>query len=370
MRRALAAAILLFLSLATGLSAEGSRPIGFRVLDRVDASRATKERPEGRPLQISIWYPAKPGAAPSALTFSDYVVLSATETSLGAPSSASAAKTLEGYRGFLARAGVTPAEADAWLATKMRAVRDAPPTRDHPPLVLIAQGNGDSAADQAFLAESLAARGFVVATIPSQANLDGPMRSEADVTAHVESQTADLDYALRTMIAEKSVRPDGFGAVGHSFGARSALLLAMREGRVTTVVSLDGGIGSKTGRRELEAARGFDRSRPRARLLHLYETGDPAMDVDLDLVRSLPGEKWIGRVDAMRHVHFSTAGVMAVRLPGVGRATSATAETSDAWSAVAEATGAFLEHGLRKDARTRWTPPVSPLIHWEETPDR
>jgi dienelactone hydrolase len=51
------------------------------------------------------------------------------------------------------------------------------------------------------------------------------MKSEADVTSHVESQTADLEFALRTLIVEPpSVRLDRVGVVGYSFGARSAVL--------------------------------------------------------------------------------------------------------------------------------------------------
>jgi pimeloyl-ACP methyl ester carboxylesterase len=43
------------------------------------------------------------------------------------------------------------------------------------------------------------------------------------------------------------------GVVGHSFGARAALLLAMLDPQVAAVVSLDGGIGTASGRASLEA---------------------------------------------------------------------------------------------------------------------
>lgn len=367
MRRAAAAVLLAWLG-AARLPAERPRGVfGFRVLERTDTARPANAKPgsAGRPVQIAVWYPAVLNPKSSPMTFQDYVLLTATETSFAARSTEATAKVLEGYRGFLLRAGVSAAEADAWLATKMNAFPNAPPAPSRSPLVLIAQGNGDSAADQAFLAENLAALGFVVATTPSQANIDGPMRSEADVTRHVEAQTADLEFALRTLVREPYVAAGRFGVVGHSFGARSAVLFAMRERRVAAVVSLDGGIGSTTGRRELEAAKGFDRARMRAPLLHLYETEDPAMKVDLDLVRSFGGPKWIGRVDAMRHVHFSTAGVLATRLPAVGRATSANADTRLALDHVGQLTGDFLLHYLERRAKSPWPPPTSPRVHWE-----
>jgi hypothetical protein len=89
------------------------------------------------------------------------------------------------------------------------------------------------------------------------------------------------------------------------------------------------------------------------------------MPVDLELVRSLAScDRWLVKVDAMRHVHFSTTGVMAKLLPGVAKATSATPQTPAAWDAVVATATSFLERFLRDSAsNVRWSPPVSPLLH-------
>jgi hypothetical protein len=154
MRRALGAAVALLILAASSRPSGAEVPIGFGVVERADTARRSAAHPNGRPIQISLWYPANPAAGAPRMTFSDYVRLTT---------------PLEGYRGFLAGAGVPPAEADAWLATGMRAFRDAPRTSRRFPLVLIAQGNGDSTVDQAFLAEQLAAHGFVVASTAERA---------------------------------------------------------------------------------------------------------------------------------------------------------------------------------------------------------
>lgn len=361
MRGVIAAVFFLVTAVAPAATPAG-RAIGFQVLDRVDAARPSKQFPKGRPIQISVWYPAASPGPPVA--FSDYLVLTAAETSLGAPAPAAVQETLKRYRAFLAQAKVAPADADAWLATKMRASRDAARSPGRAPLVLIAQGNGESAADQAFLAERLAARGYVVATTPSQAKIGGAMRSEAEIPAQADAQAADMAFAMRTLRAESNVRSGPYGVAGHSFGARSALLLAMRDPDVAALVSLDGGIGTKTGKGLLEKARGFDRKRMKAPVLHLYEEGDRYMPVDLELLRSLPGDKWLVRVDAMRHVHFSSTGVLAQRVPAVGAITSATPQTGAAWDAVADATGSFFDRYLGSGtAAGRWSPPPSPLLH-------
>jgi dienelactone hydrolase len=348
-----------------------AHPIGFRIIESADASRATPRFRDGRPIQIAVWYPAsRTSLWPSPrMTYRDYLLLTATETSFGTPTDAAATAVLAGYRSFLAQAGATPAETEAFLSTRMRASRAAAAAPGSFPLVLIAQGNGQSAHDQAFLAELLAARGYTVATTPSQANISGPMKSEREIPAQVEEQTADLAFALRVLRgeeAEKGVRPGRYAVVGHSFGARSALLLAMRDPRVAAIVSLDGGIGGSAGKGLLDMASGFDRTRAAARILHLYEEGDRFMVPDFDLLRSLTrADRWLVRVDGVRHVHFSSAGVLVRSIPAVARRTSADERTAAAWDAIAETTASFLDRFLGPAAvpGARWTPPPSPLLH-------
>lgn len=340
-------------------------PIGFRVLERLDSGRATPEHPQGRPLQIAVWYPAATAGAP--LSFRDLVALTATETSFRKPSDAGTASesAVRAYRDFLGKAGASPDEVDGWLATRMKASRDAPPARGRAPLVLIAQGNGDSAADQAFLAEALALHGYVVATMPSQARIGGPMKSEDEIPGQADAQATDLAFAVSALQADAHVQRGRYGLVAHSFGARSALLLAMRDSGAAALVSLDGGIGAKTGKGLIDKARGFDLSRANAPVLHLYEEADAFMTPDFDLLRSLERcDRWLVRVDSMRHVHFSSTGILVRAVPSIAARTSADGATAAAWDVVAESTASFLDQFLAKSAAPlRWSPPESPLLH-------
>ena len=361
-------ATFLFGSGAAEAASEGSSySVGFRVDHAADRTRSSSTYPDGRPLQISVWYPASSGGTP--MTFRDYVALAGSEMDGKAPAAASAA-AVDGYRSFLEGAGVSAQDVDAWLSGKVRATRDALPATGRFPLILIAQGNGQSAHDQAFLAELLASRGYVVATTPSQARIDGAMKSEDEIAGQAEAQAADLTFAARRLRTGPGPRAGRYGIVAHSFGARSALLVAMRDSDVGAIVSLDGGIGAKAGKGQLEKARGFDLSKGSAPLLHLYEEGDRFMIPDLDFLRSLPGSRWLVRVDGMRHVHFSSTGVMAKSAPSAARATSAAAETGAAWDAAAEATVSFLDRFLRDAApmRASWEPPASPLLHTVHLP--
>src|SRR5512141_1641276 len=154
MRTALLAAGLIAAAVdASGAAPAGGAvapPVGFRVLEKRDPSRVSKTFPNGRPLQISVWYPASGAGAGAPIVFGDYVLLTASETSPGRPTQAAAAQTVKQYKAFLAQANVPSEAADAWLGTKMRATRDAPPAAGRAPLIVIAQGNGQSAVDQVF----------------------------------------------------------------------------------------------------------------------------------------------------------------------------------------------------------------------------
>ncbi|WNG34833.1 hypothetical protein F0U61_15120 [Archangium violaceum] len=121
-----------------------------------------------------------------------------------------------------------------------------------------------------------------------------------------------LTFVVRALRSEPQVRASGkYGLVAHSFGARSALLLAMRDPDDAALVSLDGGIGGKAGKGFfLERTRNFDPTKATLPLLHLYEVGDRFMVPDHELIRSLArANRWLVKVDGMRHVHFTSTGI-------------------------------------------------------------
>jgi len=347
-------------------------PVGFRVLEKRDASRPLKDAAGGRPIQIAVWYPAAPGKATSdgpRMRFRDYMILGLSERSFAAPSSDAVEQMLGEYRKFLVATGVDASEAEALLTTQMAAVRDAPAAEGSLPLILLAPGNAQSAEDMAALAEFLAARGFLVASVPSPTRISGPMQSEADIPSKADEQASDLGFARQALRAQ--AREGRVGAVGHSFGARSALLLAMRDADVSAVVSLDGGIGARTGAGLLEKSRGFSRDRMHAALLHFYEELDPQMAPDFTLIRSLDrSDRWLVRVSGMHHIHFTTIGALIGASPGLFRATAATAETATARDLVLQGTESFLTQfvGPRPDRPARWQPPSGETLRVEALP--
>jgi pimeloyl-ACP methyl ester carboxylesterase len=104
--------------------------------------------------------------------------------------------------------------------------------------------------------------------------------------------------------------------VGHSFGARGALLYDMRERRVAALVSLDGGIGTATGRAGFEAAPSFRAGSARAPILHFYQPLDKFMTPDFGLLRSHDSaERWLVRVPGLHHHQFTSLGAASMAFP-------------------------------------------------------
>jgi pimeloyl-ACP methyl ester carboxylesterase len=130
--------------------------------------------------------------------------------------------------------------------------------------------------------------------------------------------------------------------VAHSFGARSALLFAMRDG-ASALVSLDGGIGTKTGQSNLVSSRFYDSVRATLPILHLYEDLDSFMAPDFSLLRSLArADRFIVRTAHLHHVHFTEIGAVLAGFPALATATRADPETARAYDDVARTVVAFL----------------------------
>ena len=277
---------------------------------------------------VHAWYPTS--ARGSRLRFRDYL--------------GNDAHRLES---FLAQTGVHPATTDSLFRSLLYATRSPRPLERAFPLVLIAQGNGQDVADQVVLCEYLASWGFVVAATPSPM-LRTPLEREDQVGALADTQASELAAAITAVSRVVRVDTQHLGVGGHSFGARAALLLAMREPRIRAIVSLDGGIGTSTAVEPFRRAPSFRLDAPLPPLLHFYEELDAFMTPDFALLRSLhTAELILEPTEGMHHAHFTTYGFAAAVFPEFAAVTHATSATARGAIAVEEQTAMFLRRCLR-----------------------
>jgi dienelactone hydrolase len=347
--RVYAAMTLVAWAILLGALSWGPHAVGFEtgLVADVEASRMVDGKP--RPIQMSLWYPAERKGRAS-LTFRDYVELKAGER--GTASAGGTRAAVEQEAAFLRGAAkMDPGDVERWLDRPMRAVREAPPLAGRRALVLVAQGNGHGAADQAILCEFLASHGFVVATSPSPTRIVGPMQSDAGIAPMAQDQALDLAAIAKAARERPFVDAARTALVAHSFGARSGLLFLMHHD-VAAFVSLDGGIGTKRGERELRASPLFDASRATTPIVHVYEELDGYMAPDFSLLRALDrADRFIVHAPHMHHIHFSSVNEDVDSFPALASATSADRQTARTYEEVAQLTLAFLDASLAGSAQ-------------------
>jgi dienelactone hydrolase len=250
----------------------GAHPVGYRVITEVDAGRSLRDdagKVIPRSVVIDVWYPAaKQGAA---MRYGDYVIAS----------------------------GRTRTDAPDAFDKRMWATSDAQPAKGRFPLVVYAHTDPDQ---KCFIAEYLASHGYIVASPRTL----GTYSKDLDVAmSGVETQTRDLELTIARMSAMPNVDSTRVSAAGMSFGALSAVALAMRNPAIRAVVSLDGGIGSTSNVQNFGFARAPYHSIARltAPLLHLY--GSSVAGTDLSYLRSLDYScrKLVG-FPSMQHADF------------------------------------------------------------------
>jgi pimeloyl-ACP methyl ester carboxylesterase len=96
-----------------------------------------------------------------------------------------------------------------------------------------------------------------------------------------------------------------------------------------------------------------------APVLHLYEDIDPFMAPDFALLDSLEGSRrFLAKVPAMHHVHFTSVGSLASLAPSLASATGTTEATPRSVEAVARSTVSFLDAFVKQSraASDGWTP--------------
>ncbi len=289
----------------------GKHFTGYSVLEKRDAARG------GRPIQISIWYPASaPVDTLAAMTYGDYFYLSATEKTFSPLTRTTIDSTVRDLKEFMSGREVPAESVDKWLNCPMGALRDVPWAEGKFPLILIAEGNGQSAFYHAILGEFLASHGFVVATCPSQSRISHPPTTMEEAFAQVFEQAEDLKFVMDAMRDDPRVDAEHTSAISHSFGARSAFVLGLTT-KLQALVSLDGGIANKHGREWIDKV-DLDTAHVHLPILHIYQEVDDIVEPDFSLLSSLhASERLLVRIDTLHHPHFSSMGFVAGTIPGM-----------------------------------------------------
>jgi dienelactone hydrolase len=336
----------------------GPHAVGFRVLDRIDRSRPYRmpRRPDGspragdhgRPMHISLWYPAEARPAPR-VSFGDYTALIGGETVPGAPTPTQIRQGEDFLFQFPVLRDLSPEQRKQLLALRGIAVRDARPLTRRFPLVIWSLG---SPALTHASCEYLASHGYVVAQMPRLGVFAGLPDTGRDA-ADFDAKLRDMDFVLNAVQELPFVDAGRLAVVGFSAGGRWALGEAMKHPSVAAVVSLDTVmLFDDDGTRAWRTLPSFDLSHVRVPVLHMIRKEWVPRE-DKKLWEGLRhADRWYMRFDApsLDHLDFQSIGY-ATTLVG-GRAPHKTV-VSDAFHAFNRYTLAFFDAHVKGDVAAR-----------------
>ena len=271
--------ILLFISLfsfnASGQTLlkyidKGSYSVGFTTYSEIDLTRPSivNNNKFGRELQVNVWYPSKKKMNEAkTMSYNDYISLKTTEIpELKITDDIS----IDDYFSWPKSNGGNQREIAKFINAnhKMWAVKDSNKASSNFPLILMMHG---SVADHAFLGEYLASYGYVVVLVPT----NGYLQKDFDVNDKgMESQIRDYEYAQTQVAGKFNLETNKIAVIGFSFGAQSALGLALRNPQVSTIISLDGGIGSRFGSKLIADNPFYELDKINKPILHIYNPED------------------------------------------------------------------------------------------------
>ena len=212
----------------------GPYAVGLRVVEQYDYSRifqpsinelGTPFRGErARPLQTLVWYPAQKTTS-IHVAVGDYASLQATQTSFGHP------KQLTGFDERLHD------RIKSSLPVQTLAVRDAPPTSGHFPVIVYAPSFSSVSWENADLCEFLASYGYVVIATPE---IGATSESHGHDLAVVNAQAQDISFLIGYASRLSNTNTSQVAVVGFSWGGISNLFAAARDDRIKALVALDG----------------------------------------------------------------------------------------------------------------------------------
>jgi len=291
-----------------GPFALGLRPERLHDTSRSWPSASDPAGAKGRPLQITLWYPAHAGDEPGA-SIEEMVLADATFGSEAAGRSAASGSALAAARtAFDAGAGraLTDAEWQRVLETRSVARLGVQPLPGRRALVLLESGLGSRSFTLAPVAELLASHGYVVAALATEGASEKD-RLGFDLVG-VRAQVDDMKLALSHLRDRPEVDPRRVGLVSWSVGGVSQAILRLEAPKdFRAAVSLDSGSGYAYGAEILRQAGGADPARLTVPFLH-FDVGRANTPVPKDdgFLRAHPvGSARRVLLEDMRHADFT-----------------------------------------------------------------
>lgn len=294
----------------------GNHAVGYQVRCLTDVSRTWHTTRAfgkpfaadrgGRPVRVSIWYPATPKPAMPRMRMADYLK---SDVPLAYTQANAALQARD--RRVLAEM-VPQGSLPALLDSTVPVYAGAAPDGERFPLVLYSSGVNPYTLSNVFMTELLASHGYVVAVAPSLGPSDEQVE-QSYTLGELETSVRDLEFAWSYVRHLPFVDESRLGIFGHSLGGTVAMLFALRNRNVSAVAALDGtyGFAGSAGSWDttLTGITNYEPSRMRAALLDVHRGGT---NLDLHAIEAFNfAERFYITLPNMLHGDFTTFVVVA-----------------------------------------------------------
>jgi len=232
--------LILLTSLAT-LGQEQYYKVGFKIISTYDSSRTYKQNsiPSDklyyRPIDIDVWYPADVISTDTTAAFVDLVSLLEQRSNFYDDT-----KNYDGLTDELLQyicSGINCVDYNNLKEIATDSYVNAKPIEEPFPLIIYLAGFNGMSYENYLLLESLAQKGFIVASVSSIGRYPGNMTMDS---ADLFEQINDARFIIRQLTKDNFTSKE-IGLIGYSWGGLAASILAMEELHgIRAVVSLDG----------------------------------------------------------------------------------------------------------------------------------
>lgn len=220
----------------------GDYAVGFKAINTYDYTRSFLPTPDSktkkgetvfRPMQVSIWYPAKTNAESIKIKYEDYFYLQLLETGIVDITTASKEEFVEKY---IKTEPVVISEFYKELSVEMNAIKNATKADGSFPVIIYGPSWASTSFENALLFELLASQGYVVISSPSV----GPYKRDMPLDAvGVETQARDLEFLISEIRDLPNADINKLAIMGFSWGGLSNVFTMARNLSIDAWIGLD-----------------------------------------------------------------------------------------------------------------------------------
>ena len=218
-----------------------SYKIGYRNIVVTDSNRSYKPNSgtgnllKFRPVEIDLWYPAANSGNNPAIQYGYFLEQLQQRSNRFQDDTVYRQMTNELVNYLSANLEIKDLSGLIHLPTESY-LNVIPIKQKFPLIIYLCSYNGMSYENVA-LFESLAERGYLVASITSVGRYPGNMSEQLP---DLMEQVADAEFAIHYLKTDNTIDTGKIGAVGYSWGGPAALILSMNNSAVKVLLSLDG----------------------------------------------------------------------------------------------------------------------------------